>query len=332
MNPAAPSRRTVVSGLAALAAARVLPAAAQGAAPFPSRGLRIVVPFAAGTGSDVDARSIGQKLAEQLGQPVVAENREGAGGVVGTNAVKQAPADGYTLLMAANPFTIAPATFATAPYDPLREFVPVAKIADVPIVLTVAADSPFRSVRDVIAFAKANPSKLTYASSGKGTPSQFETELFKQAAGIEILEVPYKNTAQALTDTMSGQVSMYPSAMPLALPHIRAGRARALAIIDRRRAPTLPDVPTLAEALQMPSYVATPLWYGFVARAGTPPEALARLEGEIRKAAQTPEVRERLVGLGAQLVEITRDEFAGEMKAEFEKASRLAKELGIRND
>lgn len=332
MKPHRTARRTVVSGLAALAAARVLPAAAQSAAPFPSRGLRIVVPFAAGTGSDVVARAVGQKLAEQLGQPVVAENREGAGGVVGTNVVRQAPADGYTLLMAANPFTIAPGTFATAPYDPLREFVPVAKIADVPIVLTVAANSPFQSLRDVIAHAKANPGKLTYASSGKGTPSQFETELFKQAAGVDILEVPYKNTAQALTDTIGGQVSMYPSAMPLALPQIRAGRARALAIIDRRRTPTLPDVPTMAEALQMPSFVATPLWYGFVVRAGTPPDAISRLEAEIRRAAQTPEVRERLVGLGAQLVDITNDEFASQMKAEVEKAARLAKELGIRND
>lgn len=332
MTPSRPARRALMSGLAALAAARALPAAAQGAGPFPSRGLRIVVPFAAGTGSDVVARSIGQKLAEQLGQPVVAENREGAGGVVGTNAVRQAPADGHTLLMAANPFTIAPATFATAPYDPLREFVPVAKVADVPIVLTVAANSPFQTLRDVVAFSKANPGKLTYASSGKGTPSQFETELIKQAAGIDLLEVPYKNTAQALTDTMSGQVSMYPSAMPLALPHIRAGRARALAIIDRRRTPLLPDVPTVAEALQMPSFVSTPLWYGFVARAGTPPEAIARLESEIRRAAQSPEVRERLVGLGAQLVEIGNDEFAGQLRAEFEKATRLAKELGIRND
>lgn len=332
MTPPNTSRRALIGGLAALAATRTLPARAQAAGPFPNRGLRIVVPFAAGTGSDVVARSIGQKLAEQLGQSVVAENREGAGGVVGTNAVKQAPADGYTLLMAANPFTLAPATFANAPYDPLREFVPVAKIADVPIVVTVAADSPFRTLRDLIAHAKANPGKLTYGSSGKGTPSQFETELFKQAAGIDILEVPYKNTAQALTDTMSGQVSMYPAAMPLALPHIRAGRARALAIIDRRRAAPLPDVPTMAEAMQMPSFVATPLWYGFVARAGTPPEALARLETEIRRAAQAPEVRERLVGLGAQLVEISRDEFAGEMKAEFEKAARLVKALGIRND
>lgn len=332
MTASRPSRRALIGGLAALAAARALPAAAQGAGAFPGRGLRIVVPFAAGTGSDVVARSIGQKLAEQLGQPVVAENREGAGGVVGTNAVRQAPADGYTLLMAANPFTIAPATFATAPYDPLREFVPVAKVADVPIVLTVAANSPFQTLRDVVAFSKANPGKLTYASSGKGTPSQFETELIKQAAGIDLLEVPYKNTAQALTDTMSGQVSMYPSAMPLALPHIRAGRARALAIIDRRRTQLLPDVPTVAEALQMPSFVSTPLWYGFVARAGTPPEAIARLESEIRRAAQTTEVRERLVGLGAQLVEIGNDEFAGQLRAEFEKATRLARELGIRND
>ena len=253
-------------------------------------------------------------------------------GVVATTFVQKSAADGYTLLMAANPFTLAPGLFATPPYDPLKDFVPVAKVGDVPIVLCANPDAPFRTLKELIAYAKANPGKLSYASSGKGTPSQFETELFKQAAGVNIVEVPYRNTAQALTDVIGGQLAMYPSALPLALPQIRAGKVRPLAVIDARRTPALPDVPTMAEALEMPSYVATPLWYGFVAPAGVPRDVIAKLNAEIMKAVQAPAVRERLVGVGAQLVDIPNEEFAGLMKAEVEKAARLIRALGIRND
>jgi tripartite-type tricarboxylate transporter receptor subunit TctC len=229
-------------------------------------------------------------------------------------------------------FTLAPGMYANPPYDPLRDFVPVAKVADVPIVLTANLDAPFKTLRELVAYAKANPGKLSYASSGKGTPSQFEMELFKQAAGVNIVEVPYRNTAQALTDVIGGQLAMYPSALPLALPQLKAGKVRALALIDRQRTPSLPDVPTMAEGLDMPGYVATPLWYGFVAPAGTPRDVVARLNAEIIKAVQVPAVRERLVGLGAQLIEIPNDEFQALMKAEIDKATRLIKALGIRND
>jgi len=328
-------RQLIRAGSAALAAAgtTALPAVARAqAGGFPNRAIRIIVPFAAGTGSDVVARSVGQRVSEQTGQPVVVENRDGASGVVATTFVQKSAADGYTLLMAANPFTLAPGLFATPPYDPLKDFVPVAKVGDVPIVLCANPEAPFRTLKELVAYAKANPGKLSYASSGKGTPSQFETELFKQAAGVNIVEVPYRNTAQALTDVIGGQLAMYPSALPLALPQIRAGKVRPLAVIDARRTPALPDVPTMAEALEMPSYVATPLWYGFVAPAGVPRDVIAKLNAEIMKAVQAPAVRERLVGVGAQLVDIPNEEFAGLMKAEVEKAARLIRALGIRND
>ncbi len=335
--PRASGRRNALRhGVAAVAAILATCAAgsafAQATGGFPSRPLRIVVPFAAGTGSDVVARVIGQKVAEQLGQALVVENIVGASGLLATQQVQKAPADGHTLMLAANPFTISPGMYATPPYDPVKDFVPVAKVGDVPIVLTAGMDAPFKTFAELVSWAKANPGKATYASSGKGTPSQLETELFKQAAGIDILEIPYKNTAQALTDVIGGQVSMYPSALPLALANIRAGKVRALAIIDARRTPPLPDVPTLAEALGQPSYVATPLWYGFVAPAGTPKDVVARLHAEMKRAAQVPEVRERLVGLGAQFVDVSNDEFLALMRAEIERSSRLIKALGIRAD
>ncbi len=334
------ARRRTLAAVAvamALGAALGAPASAQGtadapASAFPSRAIRIVVPFAAGTGSDVVARAIGQKLAEQLGQPVVVENREGAGGLVGAQVVQKAPADGYTLMLAANPFTVGPGMYASPPYDPLRDFQPVAKIADVPIVLCANLDAPFRTLQELIAWAKAHPGKATYGSSGKGTPSQIEMELFKATVGIDVLEVPYKSTAQAMTDTIGGQVTMYPSAMPLALPQLRANKVRPLAIIDAKRTPTLPEVPTMAEAMGMPSYVATPLWYGFVATAGTPPEVIRVLHQQIVRAARTPDVRERLTAQGAQLVDVSNDEFRALMKAEVDKSTRLIKALGMRHD
>ncbi len=321
------ARRTLVSLVAAAGAAWALPALAQGS--FPSKPIRIVVPFAAGTGSDVIARTVGQKISEEVKQPVVIDTKEGGGGIVGTLAALQAPNDGYTMLMVANPFTIVPGTNSKAPYDPLKDFVPVAKVAIVPIVFTVANNLPVSNLREFIAYAKANPGKLSYASSGPGTPSQVEMELFKQAAGLDIVEVPYKSTAQAMTDVIGGQIALYPSAMPLSLQHVKAGKVKALGLFNTQRSPALPDVPTLGEGMGMPSYVATPLWYGFVARAGTPPDVQARLHALVTQAMKSAEVAERLQSLGAQLITPTNEEFSASMKAETEKTAKIAKALGI---
>ncbi len=300
---------------------------AQGA--FPHKPMRIVVPFAPGTGSDVIARTVGQKITEATRQPVVVENREGGGGIVGTLNVAGSPADGYTLLMVANPFTLVAGTNTKAPYDPLRDFVPVAKVAIVPIVLTVNPALPIRSVKELVAYAKANPGKLSYASSGAGTPSQIEMELFKQAAGIDIVEVPYKSTAQGMTDVIGGQIAMYPAAMPLCLQHVKSARVRAIGLFHTQRSPALPDVPHFAEALGIPGYTATPLWYGFVAKAGVPKEVQARLHELVTEAMKSKEVNDKLVALGAQTITPTNEEFTRDMTAEIEKSARIAKALGI---
>ncbi len=319
----------VLPVLAALALALgSAPARAQ-SGPFPNKPIHIVVPFAAGTGTEVIARTVGDKIAEEIKQPVVIDIREGGGGIIGTMAALQAPADGYTMLIVANPFTIVPGTNSKAPYDPVKDFVPVAKVAIIPIVLTVTQRLPVNNLKEFIAYAKANPGKMSYASSGPGTPSQLEMELFKQAAGIDIVEVPYKSTAQAMTDVVGGQIDMYPAGVPISLQHIKSGRIKAMGIFDTKRTPSLPDVPTLAEGMGMPDYVATPLWYGFVARAGTPRDVQARLNALVTQAMKSPEVAARLQGLGAQLISPSNEEFSQSMKAEIEKTARIAKALGI---
>ena len=322
------SRRRLAPLLASMALA-LCTATSWSQSAFPSKPIHIVVPFAAGTGTEVIARTVGNKIAEEVKQSVVIDIREGGGGIIGTMAALQQPADGHTMLIVANPFTIVPGTNSKAPYDPLKDFVPIAKVAIIPIVLTVAQKLPVNTLKEFIAYAKANPGKMSYASSGPGTPSQLEMELFKQAAGIDIVEVPYKSTGQAMTDVVGGQIDMYPAGVPISLAHIKSGRIKALGIFNSQRTPALPEVPTLAEGMGMPDYVATPLWYGFVAKAGTPPDIQARLNALVVQAMKSPEVASRLQGLGAQLISPTNEEFTQSMKAEIEKTARIAKALGI---
>ena len=300
---------------------------AQGGA-FPNRPLKIIVPYSAGTGSDVLARTIGQNISEKTGQPVVIENRDGGGSLIGTMAAAKSAPDGYTLLIAANPFIIVPSQNAKPQYDPLKDFVPIAKVAVIPLVLATNTQAPFTNMRELLAYARANPGKLSYASSGAGTISQQEMELFKQAAGLDIVEVPYKSTAQAMTDTIGGQIALFPVVVPLALPHLRSGRARALGVFDTQRSPLLPEVPPMADEVRVAGYTPTPVWYGFLAPAGTPREAVSTLNELIQGAMRSNEVKERLTGLGAQPISRTNEQFEAEMKNELEKAGQLAKKLG----
>ena len=313
-----------VAAVVALACTSVL---AQ-SGPFPNRPMKIIVPYSAGTGSDVLARTIGQSITEKSGQPVVIENRDGGGSLIGTMAAAKSAPDGYTMLIAANPFIIVPSQNAKPPYDPIRDFVPIAKVAVIPLVLATHSGAPFSNVRELVAYAKANPGKLSYASSGAGTISQQEMELFKQAAGLDILEVPYKSTAQAMTDTIGGQIPLFPVVVPLALPHLRSGRARALGVFDTQRSPLLPDAPPLAEELRVPGYTPTPVWYGFLAPTGTPKEAVATLNTLVQGAMRSKEVQERLAGLGAQPINPSNEQFEADMKNELEKAGQLARKLG----
>ena len=297
-------------------------------APYPNRPIKIVVPYSPGTGSDVVARTIGKVVSEKAGQPVVVENRDGGGSLLGTMVVAKAPADGYTLLIAANPFVIVPSTHLKPPYDPLKDFVPVAKVGVIPLVLAAASNAPFTSVKELVAYAKANPGKLSYASSGAGTISQQEMELFKQAAGLDIVEVGYKSTAQALTDVLGGQIALFPVVVPLVMPHIKSGRVRALGLFDTRPSPVFPEIPLIADQLGVAGYTPTPVWYGFMAPAGTPHEALTTLNGLFHTAAQSAEVKERLAAIGAQSSTPTNEQFTAELKAEYEKAAKVAKMLG----
>jgi tripartite-type tricarboxylate transporter receptor subunit TctC len=295
---------------------------------YPNRAIRIVVPYSPGTGSDVLARTLGKDISEKVGQPVIIENRDGGGSLVGTLAVAKAPADGYTLLIAANPFVIVPSQHLKPPYDPLKDFVPVAKVAIIPLVLAISPAVPINNVKELVAYAKANPGKLSYASSGGGTISQQEMELFKQAAGLDIVEVGYKSTSQAMTDILGGQIALFPVVVPLVLPHLKSGRARALGLFDTQRSPLLPDIPLMGDELGVPGYTPTPVWYGFMAPAGTPREAVTALNGLFHGAMQSAEVKERLGGMGAQPSTPTNEQFAADLKAELEKAAKVAKMLG----
>ena len=324
--------RSVLQRLAAaLAVLLIVVASSAPAQTFPARALKIIVPFGPGTGSDVLARTLGAKLSQLVGQPVSVENREGAGGLIGVRAVLSAPADGYTLMLAANPFVVSPLLYGKPPYDPLKDFAPVAKLATVPNVLVVNTAVPAQSAAELIAYAKANPGRLNYASSGKGTPSALEMELLKATFGVDIVEVPYKSTAQAMTDLIGGQVGVYYPTLPAALPHLRSGRVRALGIGGQKRAPSVPEVPTMAEALGLPGYDAH-TWYGIVVAAGVPADALAKLNAEIAKAMQDPEVKERLATLGAEPASGNAEDFARQMRAEVQKWSKLIQAIGLKLD
>ena len=325
---ASPGANRLIRALAAVSLALAGTAALAQSGAFPNRPIRIIVPYSAGTGSDVLARTIGQSMTEKTGQPVLIENRDGGGSLIGTMAAAKAAPDGYTILIAANPFIIVPSQSSKPQYDPIRDFVPIAKVAVIPLVLATNHSAPFTNVRELVAYAKANPGKLSYASSGAGTISQQEMELFKQAAGLDILEIPYKSTAQAMTDTIGGQIALFPVVVPLALPHLRSGRARALGVFDTQRSPLLPEVPPIAEEIRVAGYTPTPVWYGFLAPAGTPREALSTLNELIQGAMRTNEVKERLTGLGAHPISRTSEQFEADMKSELEKAGQLARKLG----
>ena len=293
---------------------------------FPNRTIKIIVPYSAGSGSDTLARTIGQAIAEKSRQSVVIENHEGGGGLIGTMVAGKAAPDGYTILIAANPFVIGPVNRATPSYDPLKDFVPVVKFGIIPLMLAAATSAPFNNIREMVAYAKANPGKLSYASSGPGSSSQQEMELFKQAAGISIEEIPYKSTAQAMTDLLGGQVPLFPVVVPLVQPHLKTGKAKGLAVFDTRRSAQFPEIAPIAEQLGVPGYTATPVWYGFVAPAGTPPEAIAALNALVLGAMQTQEVKERLVTAGATPVNVTNEQFLADMRTEFLGATQLARQ------
>ena len=322
-------RRNLIGAGAAVGASMLmgLPSLAQAQA-FPNRPIKIVVPYSPGTGSDVLARTIAQNITEKSGFTVIIENREGGGSLIGTMAVVKAPPDGYTMLIAANPMVIVPSQSSKPQYDPVKDFVPIAKFGVIPLVLAVSPSLKINTVKELIAYAKANPGKLSYGSSGAGTISQQEMELFKQAVGIDVLEIPYKSTAQAMTDLIGGQLPLFPVVVPLVSQHVQSGRAKGLAVFDVRRSQLLPDVPAISEEVSVPGYVPTPVWYGFVAPAHTPPQVIATLTGLINNAVGAADVKAKMATQGAAPISVGSEQFAADIKAEYDKAGALAKKLG----
>jgi tripartite-type tricarboxylate transporter receptor subunit TctC len=320
--------RWLALAVLAVAAPGAPDAAAQG---YPTKPVRIVVPFSPGSGSDVFARTLGPKFTESWGQQVVVENREGAGGVIGAQAVAKAAPDGYTLLVAATSWAVAPSLYAKPPYDALKDFAVIGRIGFIPSVLVVHPTLPVKDLKDLIRIAKAKPGQLDYSSSGKGAPSHLFMEYFKRMAGVDIVEVPYKVTAQALTDVIGGQVMMNLPILAAALPHIRAGRLKALAVTSGKRSAAAPDIPTVAEAAGLPQYEAAQ-WQGLVAPAGTPPEVIARVNRELNRALDLSDVKSRIGGLGVDIAPTTPEQFAADIRADVAKWSKLIAELRIRLD
>jgi tripartite-type tricarboxylate transporter receptor subunit TctC len=296
---------------------------------YPSKPIRLVVPFAAGGATDVLARLVGERLTASLGQQVVVDNRPGAGGNIGSDIVARAEPDGYTILMGAvGTHAINPSLYPKMPYDPVKDFAPVTLVASVPNVLVVNPEVPAKSVQELIDLAKAKPGELNFASSGNGTSIHLSGELFKAMTGTDIVHVPYKGSGPAVTDLLGGQVQMMFDNMPSSLPHVKAGKLRALGVTSAKRSPALPEVPTIAEA-GVPGYDATS-WFGILAPAGTPEPVVTRLQGAIVQALGEPEMRQRMADLGAEPVGDTPAEFGQFITAELAKWAKVVNDAGVK--
>ncbi|MFZ4756587.1 MAG: Bug family tripartite tricarboxylate transporter substrate binding protein [Burkholderiaceae bacterium] len=325
-----PLRRRLAQGAAALA---ITPAGvrAQGAASgWPSRPLRLIIPFSPGGFTDVVARSLSQRLGASLGQPVVVENKPGAGSTIGADFVAKAAPDGYTLLMVSTTHVIGPALYKKLPYDAIRSFTPIARIVDAPYVLLVHPSLPAKNVAELIALAKAKPGEIDYASSGNGSAQHLVGALFASMAGVQMRHIPYRGSAQATQDLLGGFVKTGFMGTPVATQHASAGRLRALAVTSRQRSPQLPDVPTLNES-GVPGYDAT-IWLGLLAPAGTPPEIVAKLGDEVAKVLNGAEARKAVAEAGVEVGVSTAAEFDKLLRVELERWEKVVKDTGATVD
>lgn len=314
-----------VSIVLVLAAAIVHDAQAE---PYPVKPIRIIVPYSTGSGVDTYSRLISTDLGRILKQPVIVENREGAGGIIGAQIVAQAPADGYTFLMGGMTWAVAPALSRNAGYDSFRDFVAVARVGFIQSMLLVSPTSPINSIKDMVEEAKAHPNQLTYSSSGLGSPSNLAMEYFKAMANIEILHVPYKSTSQALSDVMSGQVSMNLPILTAAIPTITDGRLKGVAVTGPRRARQAPNVPTMAESGLLPDYDASN-WAGLIARTGTPPEIVLQVNQAVNQVLAQPEMKEKFEKLGVELSPTSPEIFTREAMQNTEKWVTLIRKLNM---
>ncbi len=325
-------KRPLVDFVRALAAALIVVAApvVLGQAAYPTKPVRLVVPFPAGGTTDLLARAAAQKLSEAWGQQMIVDNRPGAAGNIGAELVAKSTPDGYTLLMGTvGTHAINASLYAKMPYDHVKDFTPVILVAGVPNVLVVNPQLPVNTVPELIAYAKANPGKLNFASSGSGTSIHLSGELFKTMTGVQMTHVPYKGSAPALTDLIGGQVQLMFDNLPSSLAFIKAGKLRAIAVTGTTRAPALPDVPTVADTV--PGFEASS-WFGILAPAGTPRDIVMKINGETSKWLASPDAKEKLAAQGANVAGGTPEDFAKHIQAETAKWAKVVKESGAKVD
>jgi len=299
------------------------------AADYPVKPIRFIAPNLPGGPTDIQARLIGQKLAESWGQPVIVENRAGASGIIGTEAAAKSPPDGYTLVTGNNAtFGANVSLFKKLPYDPVKDFSPIVWVSTQPNILVVHPSLPVKSVRELIRFAKARPGQLNYAGTGMGAAANLSAELFKSMTGTQMVGIHYKSAAPALTDLIAGQTQLMFATSLSVMPHIRSNRLRALGVTTARRTQAMPELPTLAEA-GVPGFEAT-TWHGVFVPAGTPAAIVDKLNAEINRMLQLPDVRERLSAMGAEIVGGTPKAFADHIQREIPKWAKVIKETGAK--
>ena len=298
---------------------------------YPNKPVRLIVPFPAAGATDLFARTLGQKMSEKLGTTLVIDNKPGAGGAIGSDLAAKAPPDGYTLLLATtSTHSIGPAITSKLPYDTVRDFSPIAHVGDAPSIMLVPVDSPARTVREWIAYAQKNPGRLNYASSGNGTIVQLTAELFKAQAGVFVTHIPYKGTALAIPDLISGKVDVLFDSLPTGMPHVRDGRLRALGVTTLKRSPLAPELPPIADTL--PGYESN-TWFGFYGPKGLPADIVARVNKAANEALADPEVKEKLSRLGIEpAAPGTPEQFAKMVAADAAKWKKIVVERKITND
>ena len=313
-----------------ITAASMLGVSSAAAQVYPSKPIRIIIPFPIGGIADVFARVIGGKLNEAWGQPVVVENRAGAGGNIAAEFVAKAPPDGYTLVVGSiGTHAVNVSLFKKIAFDPIRDFAPISMMLEAEGLLVLHPSVPAKNVKELIALAKARPGQIAYASAGNGTAGHLSGELLKSMTKIDMVHVPYKGNVPAITDLIGGQTSLLFATMPTVLPHVKSGRLNAIAVTGAKRSPAAPDLPAIAETL--PGYDVTN-WVGAFAPAGTPREVVTKLHGEIVRVMQAPDIQKRLLTEGAKFTPLTPEQFGGFVKAEITKWAKVIQEAGIRVD
>lgn len=326
-----PTRRLAVQGLAALAASPLLARAQAVGQSFPNRAVRIVVPYPTGGTNDVLARLVGQKLSDAWGQPVVVENKPGAAGNIGATEVARAAADGYTLLLTnINITSMNPALMTRMPFDPQKDFAPITLLGTTSLMLAVNPNVPVNTVQELIKLLRAKPGRLSYASSGSGSPQHMSAEMFKSVTGTSIVHIPYRGAAPAIADVVGGQVEVIFGVVNQVLPQVRAGRLRALAVTSSKRLPSVPELPTLEES-GVKSYESE-IWLGLAAPANTPAAIIEKINQDVRKAMEQPDVASKLSGQGVDILLSTPDQMRQRAAVDLERWSSIINKMGIKSE